>query len=314
MGKKILRVLLAFGVLIIIGIIVSAWMVWKRPLMVDASFSRMALKRLGFSSSEIPTPDGEMTVWQAGSGQCLVLLHGAGDQAGAWARMVRGFAESSRVVIPDLPGHWKSDPRTGPLGVDQVLGGVEAIMESVCAGEHAILVGNSLGGWVALLYSRDNPGRVARLVLVNGGGLSLPNPAVTLYPENREQARATMTALMGPATPPLPGFVLDDVIRHAREGPAGRMAETASEMPKYLLDGQLSGVTVPVELVWGDSDGLLTMEYAGRMQAGLSRARLHPVKGCGHVPHRECPDRFAEVLRAALSEPVEESWRKELSP
>ena len=123
-----------------------------------------------------------------------------------------------------------------------------------------------------------------------------------------------MTALMGPATPPLPGFVLDDVIRHAREGPAGRMAETASEMPKYLLDGQLSGVAVPVELVWGDSDGLLTMEYAGRMQAGLSRARLHPVKGCGHVPHRECPDRFAEVLRTALSEPVEESWRKELSP
>jgi pimeloyl-ACP methyl ester carboxylesterase len=155
---------------------------------------------------------------------------------------------------------------------------------------------------------------VARLVLVNAGGLSLPNPAVTLYPENREQARATMTALMGPATPPLPGFVLDDMIRHAREGPAGRMAETASEMPKYLLDGQLSGVAVQVELVWGDSDGLLTMDYAGRLQAGLSRARLYPVKGCGHVPHRECPDRFAEVLRTALSEPVEDSWQEELSP
>jgi pimeloyl-ACP methyl ester carboxylesterase len=167
---------------------------------------------------------------------------------------------------------------------------------------------------VGLLYSKDRPDRVARLVLVNAGGLSLPNPAVTLYPENREQARATMAALMGPATPPLPGFVLDDVIRHAREGPAGRMAETASEMPKYLLDGQLSGVTVQVELVWGDSDGLLTMDYAGRLQAGLSRSRLHPIKGCGHVPHRECPDRFAEVLRTALNEPAEESWRKELSP
>jgi pimeloyl-ACP methyl ester carboxylesterase len=314
MGKKLLRVLLAFGVLVVLCILFCVWMVWKRPLTVDAAFSRLALKKHGFASSEIHTPDGHMTVWSAGSGQCLVLLHGAGDQAGAWARMVPGFVDEYRVVIPDLPGHWSSDPGRGPLGVGQVLAGVEAVMDTTCGGGRAVLVGNSLGAWVAMLYARDHADRVERLVAVNGGAISQLDPAVNLFPENREQARRTMAGLMGPATPPVPGFVLDDIIRHAREGPAGRLAETASEMPKYLLDNDLSSIVVPVELVWGDSDALMDMDYAERLMAGLTRSRLHPVKGCGHVPHRECPDRFAEALRTALQEQPEEAWRQELSP
>ena len=60
---------------------------------------------------------------------------------------------------------------------------------------------------------------------------------------------------------------------------------------------------VPVELVWGEEDGLMTMAYAERMLARLPAARLHPVTGCGHVPQRECPDRVLKVLDAALALP-----------
>ena len=310
MGKTVLKVLLAIGVLIVIGIIISVWMVWKRPLKVDAMVSRMALGKLGFEKTRVATPDGRMTVWVGGSGPCMVLLHGAGDQAGAWARMVPPLLEDYRVIIPDLPGHWKSDPRSGPLGVDQVLVGVEVVMESACAGEQAILVGNSMGAWVGMLYAHDYPASVARLVAINGGAIREDNPAVSLYPVNRDEARETMKALMGPATLPLPGFVLDDVIRWARVGPAGRLAgrlvDAGDEIDAYLLDGRLDEVVVPVDLVWGDADGLFTMDYAQRLLDGLPRARLHPVHGCGHVPHRECPDKTAEALRAALAMPPAE--------
>jgi len=307
MGKKFLKVLMAVGVLVVIGIIASVWMVWKRPLKVDAHFSRMALGRIGFEKTSIATPEGRMTVWEAGSGPCMVLLHGAGDQAGTWARMVPPFVEDYRVVIPDLPGHWKSDPRSGPLGVGQVLAGIEAVMEIVCGGEPAILVGNSLGAWVAMLYDRENPDRVARLVAINGGAITEHNPAINLYPTNRKEARATMKGLMGPATLPVPDFVLDDIIRHSRVGPAGRIAQTADQMGPYLLDDRLNEVTVPVDLVWGDADGLLTLEgYAQRLLDGLPRARLHPVHGCGHVPHRECPDKTAEAIKTALAMPPPE--------
>jgi len=301
MGKKLMKVLLAIGVLLVLFIIFAVWMVWKRPLEVDARFSRMALSKIGFETSRVATPDGRMTVWQAGSGPCMVLLHGAGDQAGSWARMVPPLLETYKVVIPDLPGHWKSDPRRGPLGVGQVLAGVEAVMDGPCSGERAILVGNSLGAWVAMLYAHDHPERVDRVVAVNGGAIRENNPQVNLFPTTREEARATMKALMGPATPPIPDFVLDDVIRWARVGPAGRLAQTAGDMESYLLDGRLGEIEVPVELVWGDADGLLTLDYAQRLLDGLPRARLHIVHGCGHVPQRECPDQTLEALQTALA-------------
>jgi pimeloyl-ACP methyl ester carboxylesterase len=305
MGKKFLKVLLAIGILLVIAIIACVWMVWKRPLTVDAMFSRMALGRIGFEKSWLDTPEGRMTVWTGGDGPCMVLLHGAGDQAGAWARMVPPLLEDYRVVIPDLPGHWKSDPRSGPLGIDQVLAGLETVMATTCSGARCVLVGNSMGAWVAMVYAHDHPDRVDRVVAINGGAIREDNPQVNLFPSTRAEARETMKALMGPATPQVPDFVLDDVIRSARVGPAGRLArrlaDAGDEIDAYLLDGRLDEVTVPVELVWGDADGLFTLAYAERMLDGLPRARLSTVHGCGHVPHRECPDRTLEVMLAALA-------------
>jgi len=179
-------------------------------------------------------------------------------------------------------------------------------MDSICAGDQVVLVGNSLGAWLSMLYAHDYPTHVARLVAINGGAITNVNPAINLFPETREEALETMKALMGPATLPPPDFVLDDIIRHSREGPAGRFVQTVDEWGPYLLDGRLDEVVVPVELVWGDGDGLWTLEVAQRMLDGLPRARLHPVHGCGHVPHRECPDGTLEALKAALAMPPPE--------
>jgi pimeloyl-ACP methyl ester carboxylesterase len=240
----------------------------------------------------------------------MVLLHGAGDQAGTWARMVRPLLDEYMVVIPDLPGHGKSEPRKGPIGVDQLLRGVEVVTDSVCAGDQVVLVGNSLGAWLSMLYAHDYPAHVTRLVAVNGGAIREENPAINLFPQNREEARETMKGLMGPATLPVPDFVLDDIIRHAREGPAGRLAGRLAEaneaIEPYLLDDRLDEVVVPVELVWGESDQLLTLDYAQRLLDGLPRARLHVVKGCGHLPHRECPDKTLEAIQTALAMPPPE--------
>jgi pimeloyl-ACP methyl ester carboxylesterase len=307
MGKKLLKVLLAIGVLLVLFIIAAVWMVWKRPLEVDARFSRLALGKIGFETSWVETPAGRMSVWQAGSGPCMVLLHGAGDQAGAWARMVKPLVDDHHVVIPDLPGHWKSDPRKGPIQIGQLLAGADAALDSGCSGESAIVVGNSLGSWLAMLMARERPDRVERVVAINGGAIREENPRINLFPTTREEAAETMKGLMGPATPPLPGFVLDDVVRWARVGPAARfaagLAEAGDATNQYLLDGRLGEVTVPVELVWGDADGLFTLDYAQRLLDGLPRARLSVVHDCGHVPHRECPDATVDALLGALRQP-----------
>ena len=309
--KTMLKLAVIFGILVIVvPVVLGAWLMLRKPLKVDAWMSRLALDRNGLETTTIETTAGEMTVWRGGSGTPMVLLHGAGDQAGAWARAVAPLVASYRVIIPDLPGHWHSDPGDGPLGIDQVLDGVAAVMDDCCSSEPAIVVGNSMGAWVAFLYAVEHPDRIERLVAVNGGPVREENPRVNLFPTNVDEARQTMKGLMGPNTLLPPNFVLRDVVRHAATGPPARLAQwfagLGQEADAYVLDGRLDEVTVPVDLVWGDADELFDLDYAQRLLDGLPAVRMTPIKDCGHVPHRECPDRFLKALTAALDQPPPE--------
>jgi pimeloyl-ACP methyl ester carboxylesterase len=306
-GRTLLKLAIGFGLgVVVVPLVAGMWLFWKRPLTVDAWMSRLALGKRGLESAQLATPAGTMTVWEGGSGPAMVLLHGAGDQAGAWARIMEPLAADYRVLVPDLPGHWKSDPRRGPIAMEHLLAGLEALMDARCADGPAIVAGNSMGAWIAFLYAVEHPQRVARLVAINGGPVRDENPGVDVLPRTREEARATMKALLGPNTVLPPDFVLDDVVRQAKVGPAARLAEGLAQagpgLETYVLNGRLGLVTVPVELVWGDADELFTMSYAQRLLEGLPAARLHPVKDCGHVPHRECPDRLLAALTEALAE------------
>jgi triacylglycerol lipase len=275
---------------------------WKRPLTVYALMNSRALASAGFTRADVPCSLGPQSVWSAGSGQTLVLLHGAGDSAGTWSSVVKVLTPRYRVVIPDLAGHGKSAPAEGPLSVGQVLAGLEAVMDQGPR-DPAIIAGNSLGAWVALLYARQHPGRVARLVLVNGGALAGDRPDLSLTPATREEAAALMTQLRDPASQPIPGFVLDDVVRQAQTGPLARLAQTAGEMGQYVLEGRLDEIRAPVDLVWGESDRLFSLAYARRMMVQLPAARLTTIPGCGHVPPQECPSRFGAAFSDVLTMP-----------
>jgi pimeloyl-ACP methyl ester carboxylesterase len=140
-------------------------------------------------------------------------------------------------------------------------------------------------------------------VLVNGGALVGDRPDLSLTPKTREEAAELMTQLRDPQAQPVPGFVLDDVVRQAQTGPLARLAQTAGEMGQYVLEGKLSEVTAPVDLLWGESDRLFSIAYARRMMAQLPAARLTTIPGCGHVPPQECPARFGAALADVLTMP-----------
>jgi abhydrolase domain-containing protein 6 len=296
------RLGIAAAAVILLVVASGLWFLWKRPLSVYALMNTRALASAGFTRTDVPCPLGPQSVWTAGSGQTLVLLHGAGDSSGAWSSIVKPFTPRYRVVIPDLAGHGKSAPSEGPLSVGQVLQGLEAVLEQGPQ-DPAIIVGNSLGAWVALLYAREHPDRVARLVLVNGGALVGDRTDLSLTPKTREEAAALMTQLRDEKAQPVPGFVLDDVVRQAQTGPLARLTQTAGDMGQYVLDGKLADIRPPVDLIWGESDKLFSIAYARRMMAQLPAARLTTIPGCGHVPMQECPARFGSALSDVLTMP-----------
>jgi 3-oxoadipate enol-lactonase len=265
-----------------------------------ATAARAALGEAGLERHEVEAAGRRLVLWRGGSGPHLVLLHGSGQQAGAWAAVVPGLVGDHTLHVLDLPGHGDSEPAEGPLRMAEVLAGLESYLLSLDGAP--ILVGNSYGAWLATLHAHRHPDRVARVVLVNGGALlNIPAAGLTLTPRDREEARRLTSALRDPASPPWPDEVLDDLVLQTRNGPSARMLEDMPGLVAHLLDGRLGEVTVPVDVLWGVSDRLMPLDYARRMAAQLPRSRLTVLEGCGHIPGGECPERFLEALRGVLA-------------
>lgn len=296
-----LKLLLAAVLLLVLAGIVAFLVARMRPLAMYAAAGRRALAKGGFSKATVPSPAGPQAYFVGGSGPVLVLLHGAGDQAAAWSLVAPKLLAGRTVVIPDLAGHSESAPGSGPLAVETLLAGLSAVLDEAAPKAPVTIVGNSLGGWLATLWAREHPERVERIVLVNGGPLKHAAEGLTLQPKDRAEARKAVDALRDPGSIRVPDFVLDDVVRAAAKGPIARLSATSEGMEKFVLDGRLGEVTVPVEIVWGTSDRMLPLSYAERMLAELPRARLTTLPHCGHVPQQECPAAFVAALGKLLA-------------
>ncbi len=296
------KVIWAIVALLLISVAAVGFATWRRPLAVAALLHRRELTKGGFKKASVATCVGKEVMFVGGNGPTIVLLHGAGDQAGAWSKVATALLSRYRVIVPDLPGHGESEPKEGPLSLGTVLRGVQDIVDQQPG--KVILVGNSLGGWIASLYAHQRLEKVERLVLVNGGPLMGDRPDITLTPRNREEARKTIAAMFDPGSFQLPDYVVDDIVRESQTGPLMRLSQTAGEMPKYLLEGKLHEIAVPVNLIWGESDQVVSVEYAKRMLADLPNAQLTTLPRCGHAPALECPKAFTAKLIEALQSPV----------
>jgi pimeloyl-ACP methyl ester carboxylesterase len=306
MTRPVKILLAAVALLILAGIVVSL-IARMRPLAMYAASGRRALRSAGLTKTAVPSAVGPQAVFRGGNGPVLVLLHGAGDQAATWSLVAPKLLAGRTLVIPDLAGHGDSAPETGPIPVGSLLAGLSAVLDEAAPKEPVTIVGNSLGAWLACLWAKEHPERVERIVLVNGGPLKHEAEGLTLLPKDRAEARKAVEALRDPGSIRVPDFVLDDVVRQAAKGPLARLAATSVEMDRYVLDGQLADLTVPVEIVWGASDRMLPVSYAAKLLAGLPRARLTELPRCGHVPQQECPAAFAEALGKLLAGPPPEA-------
>lgn len=292
----------------LITVLVVGWLMLRRPLELWDWGTRRALARTGLEKRVIPSPAGPQTVFVGGSGPALVFLHGAGHQAGTWLQSARALRDRYTLVIPDLAGHGESAPVTGPIQAVDIVNGLEAVIASLAQGRPVTLIGNSLGGWMAMVLATRHPEWVERIIAVNGGPLAGTDDSVRMLPATREEARATMARLRDASSPAIPDHVLDDLVRRSRSGPFTRFVATSPATGEWVLtEAQLGTIRIPVRLIWGLSDGFMPLAYAERMRAALPDVELITLERCGHVPQQEAPERFLAALRQALDEasPVE---------
>lgn len=232
--------------------------------------------------------------WTGGAGDwTLCLIHGVNDHAGTWSLVAPTLMKTCRLIIPDLPGHGESEPKTGALDMQHLVDRVAAILDA----EHVARVtpvGNSMGAWISILYTLAHPSRVAELFLESGGGLALPL-GVSLIASTRDEAVPILQAVHGPNAQ-LPDWAVDALITRSSDSPMLRLV--AGGMMSYFIDDRLADIRVPVTIVWGANDGVVTRAYIEQLHAGIPGARLCIIDDAAHIPHAQQPERFIACLQA----------------
>jgi pimeloyl-ACP methyl ester carboxylesterase len=234
----------------------------------------------------------------------LLVLHGLGDSIAGWARVLGPLSRTHRVHIVDLPGHGLSPPPRD-FRLATILEPLARYADGLAA---PILVGHSLGGWLAarlaLLQgtpSNGVPQRTARgLVLINPAGALLPEAEWTRFREifDRGDARAYLERAFHAA--PIALRLFPGEIARALSSSATRAFFAGAAREDFLRDAELASLRMPVRIIWGERDRLLPAGSLPFFRAHLPRAEIVLLPRAGHLPHLESPGELARAIAAPL--------------
>ena len=235
-----------------------------------------------------------------GQGPVLLLLHGLFGALSNWQDVVAEFRADYRVVIPLLPIY---DMPLAQAGVPGLVKYVEDFVAALQLPNALTVLGNSLGGHVALVFALHNPARVARLVLTGSSGLfedgmggSFPKRGNYAYV--RERVGYTFYD-PGIATKELVDEVFQVTNSNAK---CLRIIAIARSAQRHNLSRDLRSITVPALLVWGLNDTITPPPVAHEFARLLPQATLRFLDHCGHAPMMERPAAFNRYLRQFLTQ------------
>lgn len=256
---------------------------------------------------------------EAGSGPALLLLHGSGPGVSGWSNF-RGnfpvFAQGFRTVVMDMPGFGKSERPEFDRAYPKVAADAAVRLMDALGIEKGHLLGNSMGGYVALEFALAYPDRVDRLVLMGPGGLAVN----VLGPEQSEGARRLGEFMMAPSKKAMEAWVdtmvanksvVDDQLIEERLANAMAPGALESAMAIFASLGQhpdpvpmyarLKAIKAPTLVTWGRDDRMLPVEGALMGFRQLPNAELHIFSRCGHWAQVERKEEFERLVSEFLT-------------
>jgi pimeloyl-ACP methyl ester carboxylesterase len=233
---------------------------------------------------------------EAGTGVPVLCLHGLSGSSERWDAILEALAPTHRTMVLTLP-----ILETPPD--DLSVSGLRAYVEAFLDAERvppAIVVGNSLGGHVALDLARHAPERVRGLVLSGSSGLF--ERSFTRGVPHRPSTEFHDPAMM---TPAWMETIRDSVSQRSY---LMRVLQVSRSARRDTLEDRLGEIRCPTLLVWGMEDRITSRSVAIRFLEGLPSATLRLVPDCGHAPMLERPEAFAravtEFLETFVPEPA----------
>ncbi|MHB1844612.1 MAG: alpha/beta fold hydrolase [Deltaproteobacteria bacterium] len=257
-----------------------------------------------------------------GHGPPVLLVHGFGDSANTWYQALVPLKRAlGRVLALDMPGAgWSKLPEgRDHLSLRELYQAtVEFVREVV--GEPCVVVGNSLGGALALRFAARQPELCRGVMAIAPAGPPMTPEEFrelrdAFSAPDRAAARSVLKRIF--TAPPFPLFLIDNDIRAVWRSPAVRKLLEGIDPEDFLLPGELAQIRVPCEVLWGTDERLLPSSFIDYFrQKLLPPARIEVVRGWGHVPQMERPsevvERIVGFVRSLEASPAVEKQRASL--
>jgi pimeloyl-ACP methyl ester carboxylesterase len=262
----------------------------------------------------------------AGEGKpALILIHGFGVSLECWQFNLEVLGKQFRTVAPDVVWFGKSDKPAREVTGDYFAEFISGFMDAIGV-PRAVLVGNSMGGMIAVKTALQYPGRVSGLVLVSSAGFG-PELAWWL----RLRSVVPITKLLRPSTGTYrfavrrlvyaPSVVTEDLVnvfvemarqpgaldahhRVLRYGADWRGLRPAAV--KEIRD-QAHAIRIPTLIVWGKQDRVVPVKHAEIARQCIPDARVHIFDQCGHAPMLEKADEFNKLVAEFVANQVVEA-------
>jgi pimeloyl-ACP methyl ester carboxylesterase len=249
-----------------------------------------------------------------GHGPPALLLHGLASSLYTWKDVLPALAAHHDVIAMDLPGFGDSAVPPHATG-DRVLRSVVGLMDRLGIAR-ASIVGNSLGGAIAVTIAARAPARVDRLVLVDAAGYNfaladrplllrmagaIPAPVLEALPV-RPMVTLGLRQVFHDDRLVTPDKVAEYVAPMRRPGASAALHELLLGTGDLGFPGVIRGVRAPTLIVWGRYDTWIPPRDAARFAADIPGARIVFVEA-GHMPQEERPSETAVLIEEFLPGP-----------
>jgi pimeloyl-ACP methyl ester carboxylesterase len=241
--------------------------------------------------------DKQFKFIEEGQGQTMILLHGLFGAMSNFAGIIDHFRHTHKVVVPLLPLFELDLLHTS-------VGGLEKYLTKFIdhRGYNQIhMLGNSLGGHVALVHVLKAPSKICSLILTGSSGL-FENGMGDTYPKRGDYEyirKKTEMTFYDPKT--ASKELVDEVYQIVNERMKTlKVISLARSAIKNNLGDELKLIKIPTCLIWGNNDSI-TPPFVGReFNKLISNSELHFIDHCGHAPMMEVPDEFNRILAEFL--------------
>lgn len=286
------------------------------PLPTAASLTALQRAVADVSYREIELPSGatmaylDSDIAAPADKPVLLLLHGITSNKDIWLQLMSHFP-SYRVIAVDMPGHGDSrEADDFDYRVENLSRQVATLIDTLSL-PPAHLVGNSLGGLVAALYSVEHSDRVKSLVLMNSAGIDAPqrsammqramddrsyNPLVVETMDDIAPKLAAVLAHPPQLVAPIRQLMLAQELSRLEANNRLFSAVLADESNINKLESVLPRLATPAMLLWGDSDQVFHYSSVAKAIDLAPALGAHIIEDCGHLPMLEAPAKTAAVL------------------